>query len=290
MKKIRYWIIQLMGVSKTEANGVIFLFIFLFLIIIAPYYISTTNNYTYSAKDSLLLDSMLVLIKTNKPTIKKKKTYRTINKVSPEYFDPNNAPIDQLISIGFSKKQAQNISNYRNKGGQFKIKKDLLKIYSVDSSFYLRVAPFIKLPDKINLTKKKELVAFNINTADTIDFMKIHGIGTIISKRIVKFRDNIGGFININQLDEVYGIEIGPLTKLKSLGYITAKDSIKRININSADYSTLIKHVYINKKTANAIIQYRNQHSNYQKVDDLKKIHLISNSLFEKLEPYLTIE
>ncbi|MDH5365423.1 MAG: helix-hairpin-helix domain-containing protein [Cyclobacteriaceae bacterium] len=304
MKKIRYWLIQLLGISKSEANGTIFLISILFLIILTPTFIkfAFSNKYSSQLSDKLLLDSLLLTIEgTNEITHKEEENINFSDKNPPQNFDPNLASIDELVANGFSKRQAQNIYNYRESGGTFRIKKDLLKIYSVDSNLYLAIAPYLLLPDnhekitKQSSAKKysyihseKELIAFDINIADTAIIKQIRGIGSVLSNRIVKYREMLGGFNHINQLDEVYGLKDAPLEKLKELSFIGTEYSLKQININTANYFTLYQHVYINKKTANAIIEYRNQHSIYQSVDDLKNIHLISSELFEKVKPYLT--
>lgn len=304
MKKIRYWLIQLLGISKSEANGAIFLFLLLFLMIITPFFIKTafSNKYSSQLSDSLLLDSILVAIEIIDKTSPEEQILNFSNNIIPRNFDPNKASINKLITNGFSIKQAQNIYNYRESGGKFRIKKDLLKIYSVDSNLYLAMAPYLLLPDNYanktvvyNTAKKfipnypkKELIAFDINTSDTTTVKQIRGIGSILSNRIVKYRESLGGFIHINQLNEVYGLEEYPLEKLKESSFIGTAHPIKQININTTDYFTLYHHPYINKKIANAIIKYRNQHSNYQSVDDLKNIHLIPSELFEKIKPYLT--
>ena len=48
-----------------------------------------------------------------------------------------------------------------------------------------------------------------------------------------------------------------PLEELKSIGFVMADADVKKININQADFSTLVKHPYTTKKMANAILAYR---------------------------------
>ena len=71
------------------------------------------------------------------------------------HFDPNNAPAKDLLMLGFSQNLATRITRYREKGGKFKTKSDLLKIYGVDSTFYQRLYPFISLPER-EANKRKE--------------------------------------------------------------------------------------------------------------------------------------
>ena len=63
-------------------------------------------------------------------------------------FDPNDISLDSLQLLGFSRRQAQAILNYRNKGGKFRHRQDFAKMYVVDSAKYHTLAPYILLPDK----------------------------------------------------------------------------------------------------------------------------------------------
>ena len=301
MRRIRYWVIQLMGVSKSEANGVILLFILLTFILALPYLLkfSLQNNYNAQLTDSKLLDSILQTI-----TIKDAIHPSESKNITLRKFKPNNVSNSELLTLGFSSKQSSNIVNYVKKGGAFRIKKDLLKIYSIDSSFYNKVESYLLLPDEYPSYKqrkkpfisqknkgyiRKEISNFDINKADTITLKQINGIGSVLSNRIVKYRESLGGFVNLNQLNEVYGLNDSTLIKLTEKTFIS-DSSIQKINVNKTDYHLLQKHPYINRKVANAIIVYRNQHSNYQSVNDLLKIHLITPEIFEKMQPYITVE
>lgn len=129
-------------------------------------------------------------------------------------FDPNKLKIDEWLQLGLNLKQAQVIINYRDKGGVFKTKADLRKIYSIDSSLFSKLNPFINLPEKENQTNKKHLqikdsIPFQVelNSTDSIELIKIKGIGPVFASRIMKYRDLLGGYVSISQLQEVYGID-----------------------------------------------------------------------------------
>ena len=65
------------------------------------------------------------------------------------------------------------------------------------------------------------------------------------------------------------------------------KDIQYKLDINSLSYEELKQHPYLDWKKAKAIIAYRKNHGNYTSIADLKKCHLVTNELAEKLAPYL---
>lgn len=210
-------------------------------------------------------------------------------------FNPNNLPEDEWKKLGFSDKQIHTIKNYESKGGKFDRKEDLKKIYGVSETLYQSVEPYIQIPSQ-TLPKSFKPKALNIqtqntklelNTADSIELVKLKGIGPSFASRIIKYRNKLGGFIINEQLKEVYGIDSSFYSTINKQVTIDPQ-KIKQININETTLEQLKNHPYIKHKTANLIVNYRNKHGLYQSVTEIKNIDAVSDSLYLKLEPYLT--
>lgn len=216
-------------------------------------------------------------------------------------FNPNTIKRDELLALGFSGSLTTRIENYVEKGGSFKIKKDLLKIYGMDSSLYRDLESFVLLPDSLVREKREYVntnpsqslqtvsVKFDINTADTSELKQIYGIGEKLSLRIVKYRESLGGFIRNEQLLEVYGLDRTVVNNLVKKSFIDEDFLPKKINLNLASEEELDSHPYLTKKEAKAIIAYRFQHGAFTTVDDLQKIQLLTPRTIEKIKPYLLI-
>ncbi|NJO73705.1 MAG: helix-hairpin-helix domain-containing protein [Leptolyngbyaceae cyanobacterium RM1_406_9] len=151
-------------------------------------------------------------------------------------FNPNTASITELIELGFAPNLAKRIDNYRNKQGRFRIASDLLKIYGMDTALYKRLIPYISIPasqskaNNENLSVKEEsneikITQFDVNEADTIQLIRIYGIGSKLSQRIIKYRNQLGGFISISQLQEVYGLDSTVVKELTQ--YVFISDNFK---------------------------------------------------------------
>src|SRR5690606_9841495 len=140
-------------------------------------------------------------------------------------FDPNTAPVDDLVKLGIKQGIATRMVRYRESGGRFAVRQDLLKIYGMDSTLYAILYPYIKLPDRAPdiITVKgagEKTERFDLNTADTAQLVRVYGIGPVLSKRIVKFRERLGGFVAPEQVYEVYGLDSATATRLLNTSYL----------------------------------------------------------------------
>ncbi|GCC52577.1 hypothetical protein SanaruYs_28140 [Chryseotalea sanaruensis] len=214
-------------------------------------------------------------------------------------FDPNKATQSELTSLGFSKTLASRIENYRNKGGEFRIKQDLLRLYGMDSSLYVLMYPYMLLPEslvkrekfvteKINVAKI-EKIKTDLNQADTAALKQVYGIGEKLSLRIINYRNSLGGFIQTSQLKEVYGLDSMVVNRILKNFFIPDVVEPTKININTASEEVLAKHPYIKYKNAKAIVAFRYQHKAFNELDELLNIKVIDQNTFNKMKPYLTV-
>ena len=202
-------------------------------------------------------------------------------------FDPNTATKDELERLGFKTWQAENIVKYRNKGGHFKQPSDITKIHGVDADFAEKLIPYIKIESQSQIDGDDILV--NINTASAGDFQMLKGIGEAYSKRIVAYREKLGGFVSVEQLREVYDMT-EELYNSISKNLEIKGEPVRTININTADFKTLVSHPYIDKNIANAILNYREFAKTIKSTDELVKQKALSNSEYEKISKYISVE
>lgn len=221
-------------------------------------------------------------------------------------FDPNTASITEFQDLGVPLFLAKRIDKFRSKGGKFREKKDLLTIYDFPSDLYQKLQKHIKfaaiaentshLVDKGRVKKnsgawKKPIrpvtAVFDINKADTTELVKLRGIGSKLSLRIIKFRDGLGGFHSTVQYQEIFGLDSVAIAELNR--YARVLSPVRKTNINEISAEDLGRHSYVrNKKLAAIIINYRSQHGPFRSLDDLRKVKVIDENILNKLEPYLS--
>ncbi len=226
-------------------------------------------------------------------------------------FNPNTQSPEKWKELGLSPKQISTITHYQEKGGKFFKKEDLKKIYGISESLYLQLEPYIQLPEKPrqanfeskwnlhksdSLHNKQEQVQkletphqVELNSADTAELKAIKGIGSAFAKRILNYREKLGGFLSFKQLYEVWGVDTETISKIiPQLTLNTAM--VRKISINHCNVSDLKKHPYLNYNIANNIVLYRDRHGDFTKLQDIRLAVLVNEELFRKIAPYLTLD
>ncbi|MBL7952826.1 MAG: helix-hairpin-helix domain-containing protein [Flavobacteriales bacterium] len=236
-------------------------------------------------------------------------------------FDPNSIAREEWKALGLTDKQVDGIERYQKKGGQFRTKKDLGRMYSIKPEQFAALEPFILLPDSLArrtyadrkyeprqgqqrafeersptireraVYEPKPSRSVEINSADTTALIELPGIGPAFARSIVKFRDALGGFHSLDQLSEVYILKDKPdaVLKLKQLLLLDTL-AVHRIPINTCTVEELAAHPYARWKVAKPLIAYRGQHGPFKQVAHIKGCAAISEEVFRKLAPYLSVE
>ena len=137
--------------------------------------------------------------------------------------------------------------------------------------------------------KRKIPGAFDINKADTSAFIALPGIGSKLAARIVLFRERLGGFYNVQQIREVYGLQDSVYAKI--LPFLKcAPGNVKKIDINNVERETLKVHPYIRWQMADALVAYRDQHGSFHSEEDLSKLDNIDVTTLKKMIPYISFK
>lgn len=139
---------------------------------------------------------------------------------------------------------------------------------------------FKKNEYKENIVKKKEIAAINLNKADTSGLLQIPEIGPFFAKNIINYRERLGGFIDKEQLLEVYGLDSSRLAIITPHINIYDNLELRKINVNNDDFKTILRHPYIEYEDVKKIVNYRESKGfikdweTYLKVVDRDSINL----------------
>jgi competence protein ComEA len=296
MNRLKAWIRFLFAFSRSETNGFLILIPLMFIILFSePLYRAWfTSREKSTENDNKQLDSLIATWEWNKKNSSKEIPSKLFR------FNPNTSTVADFITLGLDSFVSKKIIKYRTAGGLFKIKKDLLKIYGLDSSWFKRSYAYIDLPEKIEYKKeetaqkkfkgKPEVARFDLNEADTSQLIAIYGIGSKLAVRILKYRDKLGGFITMNQLSEVYGLDSLVISRLLEKTFIEARFTPTRLKLNQSSEKELAVHPYLSKELARAITTYRFQHGAFTSLDDLNNIKVLDEKTLQRMKPYFTLE
>ncbi len=299
---IKRWVKDFFFLSHSQVNGFFVLVPLLALILFsAPAWkwIKSQRPKDYT-KDHAKLDSLVALWDKPKHAINEAPSATDVVRIRRSLFDPNYADSQKLTSLGFSSALSHRIVRYREKGGRFRIKSDVLKIYGMDSSLYHQLVDYIDLPTNIQSGRKQDSVmlaplvriipTFDLNQADTLQLKGVYGIGQKLSARIVKYRDALGGFVTMDQVSEIYGLDSAVVKRLATASFIDSTFQPRKLNINTAEERELAAHPYLKKTVARSIVTYRFQHGEFKSLGDLSNIHALDPETIRKIAPYLTLE
>lgn len=228
-------------------------------------------------------------------------------------FDPNTADSTELLRLGLQPWQVRNIYKYRARGGVYRKKEDFARLYGLTVKDYRRLEPYIRIssdyqpaatlfspphspqreeerlgtvvrdttrryPSKI--TEGEHVV---LNVADTAMLRKVPGIGSYYAKEIIRYGQWLGGYVNVNQLDE-----IDDFPKSSKKYFVIEQPNPKKLNLNKLTLQQLRRHPYINYYQAKAITDYRRLHGKIQCLQDLALSPDFNEKDMLRLEPYVT--
>lgn len=233
-------------------------------------------------------------------------------------FDPNDLPVELWMKLGLSEKQALAIHRYEERGGEFRSKADLARMRVVDPALFDLWRPHILLPDSAPASevrppkpwhdqrvrrsdsvraytgeapRRHERALLEVNTCDSAQLVALPGIGPSFARGIIKYRDQLGGFVSLDQLSEVYVLQDKPdaVARIKELLVIDTL-MVRRIPINTCTVEELAAHPYLRWKLAKPLIAYRDQHGPFRNVAAVKGCVVITEEVYRKVAPYLTVE
>jgi len=219
------------------------------------------------------------------------------NKITPFIFNPNMLPSEQWSKMGLKDWQIKVIKKYEAKGGKFYKKEDFKRMFCISPSEYEILEPYISIPEQKNeysdrkpeIKEIKKKVLVDLNTADSVTLLTLYGIGPSFARRILKYRNLLGGFYSKNQLLEVYGFDQEKFDKIEAKCEVSP-GGIKKININTIRTEELKKHPYLDYYTAKAIVDQRVILGRYTSIQQIKSIPLIHEDLFNKIQHYFVLE
>lgn len=220
-------------------------------------------------------------------------------------FDPNTADSTLLLGLGLQPYQVRTIYHYRAKGGVYRRATDFARLYGLTVKQYRELEPYIHISadylpasevyavaderhkspvDSLRYpVKLKNSERIALNQADTLLLRRVPGIGGYYARRIVAYRQRLGGFANVRQL-----LEIDDFPE-EALPFFTVDaGNIHRLDINSLTLSQLKRHPYINYLQARAICDYRRLKGKLTSLDQLRLLRVFTAEDIERLSPYVS--
>lgn len=218
-------------------------------------------------------------------------------------FDPNTADSTLLLSLGLQPWQVRSIYRYRAKGGIYRQPSDFARLYGLTVKQYKELLPYIHISDEYKpaaevygrtdaVRSGRDTLRYpvklqpgqyvTLDDADTASLRKVPGIGRYYASRIVRYRNDLGGYVSVAQLSEIEGIPEAALSYFRVTG-----GAVRKLNLNRLTLNELKHHPYINFYQARRIIDYRRLKGPLHSIDDLRLLKDFSQCDIERLRPYV---
>jgi competence ComEA-like helix-hairpin-helix protein len=214
------------------------------------------------------IDSLGSIRKTEKPKIYS--------------FNPNFITDFKGYKLGMSVAEIDRLLDYRKTNRYVNSAKEFQQVTKVSDSLLKSLATYFKFPDWVTQKKsagyshkifeKPKIVVIDINLATKEELKKVYGIGDGLSERILKEKEKFGGFVSMEQMNDVWGLSDEVIEKLNQSFNITSIPTVKKIAINNASIKELMKFPYFRYDLAKSIVTYRSMNGEIKSVEDLIKI------------------
>lgn len=248
------------------------------------------------------IDSFLANLEEQEK-IRKSHTPKNEISVVLQPFDPNTADSVLLRQLGLPVYIVRNILKYRAKGGVFRSPESFSRIYGLKEEVYQKLKPYITIAPLVSVShvrtdtfrqlkdtipyipKYEEGTIVDLNKADTSILKRIPGIGSTLARMIVVYRQRLGGFYDVSQLQEVphVGVELNKW-------FVVTPAGLHKIQVNSASLDKLRSHPYMDFYKAKAIMEYRRKRGKIKGLSQLSMFEEFTEKDVKRLSPYLTFE
>lgn len=234
-----------------------------------------------------------------------RKSHTPKNEISAvlQPFDPNTADSVLLRQLGLPVYIVRNILKYRAKGGVFRSPESFSRIYGLKEEVYQKLKPYITIAPLVSVShvrtdtfrqlkdtipyvpKYEEGTIVDLNKADTSILKRIPGIGSTLARMIVVYRQRLGGFYDVAQLQEVphVGVELNKW-------FVVTPAGLHKIQVNSASLDKLRSHPYMDFYKAKAIMEYCRKRGKIKGLSQLSMFEEFTEKDLKRLSPYLTFE
>jgi DNA uptake protein ComE-like DNA-binding protein len=199
-------------------------------------------------------------------------------------FNPNFITDFKGYKLGMSVAEIDRLLAYRKQNKFVNSAAEFQAVTKVSDSLLNAISPYFKFPDWVNnkkeyttstakpaFNKPEKIVVVDINQATKADLMKVYGIGDKISDRILDYKNKLGAFVSMEQLDDVWGLSPEVIAKLNQNFEVKSTAGIQKININNASIKELSQFPFFKYALAKEIVVFRSMNGDI-KTEDLSKI------------------
>ena len=206
-------------------------------------------------------------------------------------YDPNRLDDFSGYLLGLGPQALDHLYAYRDSGHTLYTPEQLQQVTGLPDSAMRRLLPFLRFPRKPadRPRKARPRPPGDLNRASAEALMEINGVGPVLSARIVKFREALGGFQHPSQLLDVYGLPPEVARRVMEAFRVADPPEAPRVNLNTASAAELAALVYLTPEMARALVARRQVRGPYQSLDQIGEVLDLPKDKIERIALYLTL-
>lgn len=283
--------------NKQERSGIFFLLLLLILVQIGYF---VFKEYNPKGSGMMVPDSEL---QQKIDALRQNAIAKDTVKIYP--FNPNFITDYKGYTLGLSVEEIDRLHTFRADSKFANSSEEFQKVTQISDSLLNVISPYFKFPEwtqrklkthpryninKVSSETKQKLQVRDLNAATEEELKDVNGIGDKLAERIIKFRDRLGGFLMDEQLYDVYWLppEVAQRTLVKFR--VMEVPKIEKIDLNTATVEELSRLVYIQKRVAYAIVDYRNRNGPILSFDKLLEIEGFPAERIDRIPLYLFLK
>ena len=277
--------------TKSQRSGIIFL-VLLCVMFQSAYFLIDFKSTTNDSKEK----QEWLAFQTEIDSLKQIK-HDYIPKIYP--FNPNFITDFKGQKLGMSVAEIDRLLAFRKTNKYVNTPEDFQKVTKISDSLLNTMVPYFKFPDWVTNkkefkskyksfeNKKEKIVILDINQATKEDLIKVYGIGPALSDRILKLKDLLGGFVSMEQMNDVWGLSPEVIENLNKNFKVSVLPKVNKVDINNASIKELMLFPYFKYALAKAIVTYRSMNGDFKNNADLTKINGFPNEKLNVISLYL---
>ncbi len=214
-------------------------------------------------------------------------------------FNPNFLTDYRGYTLGLTVEEIDRLHGFRAEDQWVNSAEDFQKVTGVHDTVLERISKYFRFPDWVTNTRPvvvkanpAELIINkqDLNSASIEDLIEVRGIGETLAKRIVNYRNRIGGFVDDIQLKDIFGLNFETRDEVRRHFTVKNAPPVTLLNINTATVLELSEVPYFNYELAREIVNYRILHEGIRSFEELAKIKDFPSEKIDRIALYLTLK
>ncbi|MGC6421268.1 MAG: ComEA family DNA-binding protein [Flavobacteriaceae bacterium] len=176
-------------------------------------------------------------------------------------FNPNYLSDYRAYVLGLPTSLVDRIAAHRAAGQWIRKPADFQQIAQLPDTTMERLLPYFKFPKPFvkKTNQRSKSIKKDINSATLSQLEAVYGIGAVLADRILRYKESLQAFTDMDQLDEVYGLSPAVLQRLKNSFVISDTFSLQRLAFETASLGALAALPYVSYEEARWLVRQRTQ-------------------------------